>query len=127
MSHINNINKISQIFLDLINNQINNQITKNISEMINFGDNIIVGLSGGTDSVALTYFLYKLSDYFKLKIIACHINHGLRGEEADKDQKFVRSYCNKLNIKLLEKNVVKNIKPKLRRLIILTIASKQLF
>ncbi|MBP0979624.1 MAG: tRNA lysidine(34) synthetase TilS, partial [Oscillospiraceae bacterium] len=82
-----------------------NQITKNISEMINFGDNIIVGLSGGADSVALTYFLYKLSDYFKLKIIACHINHGLRGEEADKDQKFVRSYCNKLNIKLLEKNL----------------------
>lgn len=105
MSPIKNINKISQVFLDLINNSLDNQISKQIYKMIDFEDKIIVGLSGGADSVALTYFLYKISNYFNLKIIACHINHGLRGDEANQDQIFVRKYCNKLNIDLLEKNL----------------------
>lgn len=85
-----------------INDLICGKNVENISDMINFNDSIIVGLSGGADSVALTHFLCELSDYFKLKIVACHVNHGIRGKEADKDQEFVRKFCGKLGIELLE-------------------------
>ena len=76
-----------------------------ISDMINFGDSVVVGLSGGADSVALTHFLVRISKKFGLKVTACHINHGIRGNEADADQEFVRIYCKNLKIDLLEKKV----------------------
>lgn len=58
-------------------------------------EKIIVGLSGGADSVALTHFLH-----FELgcNVIACHINHGLRGEESDRDMAFVESLCDEWEI-----------------------------
>lgn len=68
-------------------------------------DNVIVALSGGADSVALLHTLLSLKDLFKLNIMAAHINHNLRGEEADRDESFVRKLCKDNNVKLFVKSI----------------------
>lgn len=75
--------------------------------MLNIGDTIVVGVSGGADSMCLLHFLCSIKEEMKLDIIAAHINHNLRGEEAKRDELFVQSYCQKHNIpfKLLSVNV----------------------
>lgn len=69
-------------------------------DMLKKGDKLIVGLSGGADSVALLYVLLSLREEYDLKISVCHINHCLRGEKSDADEAFVRNLCNKLNVDL---------------------------
>ena len=61
--------------------------------MIQEGDTIIVGLSGGPDSLALISVLYELKDQLKIELVAVHINHLLRGNDADEDERFVKAYC----------------------------------
>ncbi len=53
---------------------------------------VIVGVSGGADSMALLHVLHTWRDG-DLRLVAVHIHHGLRGEEADRDETLVRSYC----------------------------------
>lgn len=53
---------------------------------------VVVGVSGGADSMALLHVLHTWRDH-ALRVIAVHIHHGLRGEEADRDEALVRSYC----------------------------------
>lgn len=60
---------------------------------------IIVGLSGGPDSIYLLYYLSWFCN--NKKIIACHINHGIRGEEADRDENFCVDVCKSLNVKCI--------------------------
>lgn len=59
---------------------------------------IVVGVSGGADSMALLRFFDKAFNG-KISIIAAHVNHCLRAEESDRDEDFVRSYCEKNDIK----------------------------
>lgn len=59
---------------------------------------VVVGLSGGADSVCLLSVLNSLKNDFGFKLAAVHINHGIRGEEALRDQCFSEKYCNKLGI-----------------------------
>lgn len=61
--------------------------------MLEVGDRIVAGISGGADSVCLFYVLKELCKEYKAEFVAVHINHGLRGEEADRDEKFVRELC----------------------------------
>lgn len=63
-------------------------------------DKVIVGLSGGADSVTLLHCLYSLKETLDIELYACHINHNLRGEDSDSDQKFAESLCQSLNIPL---------------------------
>ncbi|MDD3210835.1 tRNA lysidine(34) synthetase TilS [Bacteroides graminisolvens] len=58
-------------------------------------DKILVALSGGADSVALTRILITLDYHCE----AAHCNFELRGEESDRDEDFVRNFCRSLNIK----------------------------
>lgn len=76
-------------------------------DMLKNGSTVIIGLSGGADSTALADILLSLKDEFSLNLIAAHINHGIRGEEADRDEKFVENYClkNNLPLKLLHADV----------------------
>jgi len=60
---------------------------------------VVVGFSGGADSVCLLHNLLFLRDKYNLEIIAVHINHNLRGEEAERDAEFCRDLCKKWNIK----------------------------
>ena len=62
------------------------------------GDRIAVGVSGGADSVALLRFLAVLREEYRWELIVCHIHHGLRGAEADRDEQFVRELAGQLAI-----------------------------
>ncbi len=66
-------------------------------------DKIVVGFSGGADSMALLYSLWELSSELQFFIIAAHVNYNLRGEDSQKDEQFVREVCATLNIPLLVK------------------------
>lgn len=62
------------------------------------GDRIAVGVSGGADSVALLRFLAALRPQFSWDLVVCHIHHGLRGAEADRDECFVRALSEQLGL-----------------------------
>lgn len=64
------------------------------------GDTVIVALSGGADSVTLLYLLIALKEEYNLSIQAAHLNHGIRGEEAERDEAFVRELCDSLQVPL---------------------------
>lgn len=64
-------------------------------DMISKGDNIIAAVSGGADSMALLCFLLDIRDKYRLNVSVCHINHLLRGIDAERDEAFVRSFCQK--------------------------------
>ena len=66
--------------------------------MIKRGDRILVALSGGPDSIALTHVLYTLKECFDIQLFAAHINHCVRGKEADDDENYAKEFCNRLNI-----------------------------
>ena len=76
-------------------------------ELINPGDKILVGFSGGPDSVFLLYMLYKFKVRLKITLSAVHIHHNLRGKEADEDEEFCRIFCqdNKIPFLKVKKNV----------------------
>ncbi len=69
--------------------------------MLDFGDGVVVGLSGGADSVALLKVLANFKDKYNLKICAVHINHLIRGPEAERDEVFSRDTAKKLGIEFL--------------------------
>lgn len=62
------------------------------------GAKIIVGVSGGADSVCLLKVLLELKNEFGTELLAVHVNHGLRGEEADRDQDFVVDLCREWSV-----------------------------
>ncbi|MDW7987603.1 MAG: tRNA lysidine(34) synthetase TilS [candidate division WOR-3 bacterium] len=82
--------------------------------MIKENDKILVGFSGGPDSTALLWALNDLKSELKIKLYACHINHGIRKKAADKDEKFSVEFCKKLQIpiKRCKVNVLKYAKQK---------------
>lgn len=73
--------------------------------MINKGDKIIVAVSGGPDSMCLLHMLLSIKDRYSLQLVAAHINHGLRGVEADKDEEYVEKFCVKEGIEFFSKHV----------------------
>jgi len=79
-----------------IEEKVINFITK--QKLIEPGDNILLALSGGPDSVFLLYFLNKYSPKYKIKIGAFHLNHMVRGDDADSDEIFCFDLCAELKI-----------------------------
>ena len=69
-------------------------------DMIQPGDTIICAVSGGADSVALLFALYLLKEKLQINLEAAHFNHHLRGEESDRDEAFVRSFCDRYDVSL---------------------------
>ena len=63
--------------------------------MLEEQDTVIAGISGGADSVCLLCVLLMLKREYDLRLFAVHVNHGLRGEEADADEAFVEELCRK--------------------------------
>lgn len=68
------------------------------NQLFELGDGVIVGLSGGADSVFLLWLLVRLQKRWKLRLQAIHINHGIRGEEALRDQEYAVSFAEKLGV-----------------------------
>ncbi len=67
-------------------------------QMIEAGDHLVVGVSGGADSICLLLVLLKLRDVLDYRISVVHVEHGIRGAEAEQDAEFVRSFCEKHRI-----------------------------
>ena len=80
------------------------KVRKTIREynLIEKNDSIVVGVSGGPDSMTLLSILLKLKEEFNLKIYVAHVNHMLR-ENAIKDEEYVKEFCEKNNIEIFIK------------------------
>lgn len=68
-------------------------------------ENILVGVSGGPDSMVLLYLLMELKDDLDFNILVAHVNHGVRGKEARRDQEFVKEQAKKLGLPYFSKKV----------------------
>ena len=73
--------------------------------LINSGDKVVVGVSGGPDSISLLNVLNEIKNKkINFEIIAAHVNHQIR-KEADEDEEYVKNYCEKNNIKCYTKRI----------------------
>lgn len=69
------------------------------------GEHVLVAVSGGADSVALLYCLWDLSSEYALRLTVAHLNHRIRGEEADADADFVRRLSLELGLPFIAETV----------------------
>ena len=69
-------------------------------QMITPGDRLVCAVSGGADSMALLWGMYLLKEKLGIELAAAHFNHHLRGEESDRDQQFVKDFCDGYGIPL---------------------------
>ena len=73
-------------------------------ELIKSGDNVVIGVSGGPDSITLLNVLNKLKNKLNIQLQVAHINHMLR-EEADSETEYVKEFCKKINVPCYVKRV----------------------
>lgn len=79
--------------------KVKNFINKNT--LLDKTGKVYVATSGGADSMALLAFMNSHKSTFNIEVGAVHVNHGIRGETARRDAKFVRDYCNLHNIEYI--------------------------
>jgi tRNA(Ile)-lysidine synthase len=72
-------------------------------DMIQKGDGIVVGLSGGPDSVCLLHALYSLREKLGINLYAVHLNHMIRGKEAERDEEYSKCFAELLGIPFYSK------------------------
>lgn len=75
------------------------------NKLLEKDDKVVVGVSGGPDSICLLDVLYKLASELQIKLVVAHINHMLRGEEANKDEEYVSYFCRERDIKFFAKRI----------------------
>lgn len=63
-------------------------------------DKVIIGVSGGADSICLLFMLLELQKEIDFSLVAVHVNHGIRAESADADEKYVREICEHNEVEL---------------------------
>jgi tRNA(Ile)-lysidine synthase len=73
--------------------------------MLETGETVIIGLSGGPDSVCLVYVLNRIKDEYNLSLHAVYVDHNLRPDETPKEIEFCRELCKKLNINFIVKSI----------------------
>ncbi len=71
------------------------------NHLIEPGEGVVAGVSGGPDSVCLLHVLHSLRESLQVKLYVIHINHMLRGKEADGDEEYTVDLCSKLGIPIL--------------------------
>jgi len=74
-------------------------------ELLNPGDRVILGVSGGADSTAMLLLFSQIRYLLNLQLLTVHINHQLRGADSDHDQEAVKKLCYELNIPLIIRKV----------------------
>ena len=86
----------------MIEEKIKQTIKKN--NLINCNDKIVIGVSGGPDSMCLLHVLNKLKNELNFSIIVSHINHMIR-KEAEEETEYVKKYCKNNNIECFVKKI----------------------
>lgn len=74
-------------------------------DLLREGDRVLCALSGGADSVALLVILKELSEKLGFTLSAAHLNHGIRGNEADRDEEYCRELCKRLEVPFVSHKV----------------------
>lgn len=72
--------------------------------LINANDKIVLGVSGGPDSLFMLDILNKLKEKLQFEIVVAHINHMIR-EEANEEEQFVKEFCEKINVEFYSKRI----------------------
>ncbi len=67
-------------------------------QMLQTGQRVLVAVSGGSDSVGLLHLLCSFSDELGIDLAVAHLNHKLRGEQADQDEAYVQRLCRDLDV-----------------------------
>lgn len=78
--------------------------TINKYNMIQSGDGIVIGVSGGPDSMTLLNILNNLKEKLNIKLYVAHINHSIR-KEADEETEYVKDFCKKIDVEFFAKKV----------------------
>ena len=91
----------------MINQIMNNKVLKTVKKynMLSKGDRVLIGVSGGADSIALLEFFVSVKEKYDLDICVAHIEHGIRGEDSVNDAEFVKNYCKKLGVNFYLKTI----------------------
>ncbi len=79
-------------------------VTINKYNMINKKDKIVVGVSGGPDSITLLNILNNLRKKLNIKIYVAHVNHMIR-QEADEETEYVKQFCDKIGVEFFAKKI----------------------
>ena len=79
---------------------INEKLLQTINKynLIESGDKIVLGVSGGPDSISMLVLLNEIKDELNFEIVVAHVNHGIR-ENAKLDEDYVKKFCERLNVK----------------------------
>lgn len=77
-------------------NQIRSFIQK--QHMLESGDRVIIGVSGGADSMCLLNVLINLRQEYQMSLYVVHVNHCIRGAESDQEEDYVRRFCEDHNV-----------------------------
>ena len=72
--------------------------------LIKNGDSIVIGVSGGPDSICLLHVLNELKEELNFKIYVAHINHMIR-KEADEETEYVKNFCKNLGVECFTKKI----------------------
>lgn len=87
-------------------NEVEEKVLKTIHKynLIKANDKIVLGVSGGPDSLFMLHILNNLRETLKFNIIVAHINHMIRAE-ADDEEEFVKEFCRKINVEFYSKRI----------------------
>lgn len=72
--------------------------------LIQSGDSIVIGVSGGPDSICLLHILNELKEELNFKIYVAHINHMIR-EEADEETEYVKNFCKNIGVECFTQKI----------------------
>jgi len=67
-------------------------------DMLRPGDRVVVAVSGGADSISLLHVLWSLREEMDIHLLVCHMHHGMRGDRADEDARFVEMTANSMGL-----------------------------
>ncbi len=96
---------------NMLEDRVLDTITK--YNMIQDNDKVVIGVSGGPDSIALLTILNKLKEKWNIKLYVAHINHRIR-KEAEEETEYVKDFCAKIGVEIYIKEI--NVEEEAKRL-----------